>query len=360
LDPGSRRAQLQGVADVVQLLSGFEAAAGAWEAELLARRVNEYESAWLDQHGVAGTVSWARLSLSASPRALLLRSTPVALMPRAELKLWLRVARQGKPVPELSGRAERVRAFIERHGASFFDDLAAGVGLIASEVEAALAELIAAGCVHADGFSALRSLILPTERRAPRRAGLSRQQRAGGGVAGRWARLPLDVSEPPSDEDHTRIAHILLRRYGVVFRRVLDREEGLPAWRNILWALRRLEMAGEVRGGRFVDGHAGEQFALPDAVGLLREVRHRAVGDEILTVSAADPLNLSGILTPGVRIPSIGQHRLALLEGVPVAVQTGAEIRLLENLEADVACRVRTALIDRRAQRYTYRGMRNG
>ena len=192
---------------------------------------------------------------------------------------------------------------IRAQGASFFDELVEGSGLLRSQVEEALAELVALGLVTSDSFGGLRALLVPSDRRpggwpapAPRACSAWRTRAAGRSRTGRLAAARAAGS--PEAVEH--VARRLLLRYGVVFWRLLEREaDWLPPWRDLLRVYRRLEARGEIRGGRFVAGFSGEQFALPDAIGVLREVRRKPAAEAWVSLSGADPLNLVGILTPG-------------------------------------------------------------
>ena len=213
----------------------------------------------------------------------------------------------------LSESARAVLEFLRRRGASFFADIVRGTGKLKAEIETALWELVAAGMVTADGFDNLRSLINP-KRRLGQGSGRSARPRH---TPGRWSLL-----YPAEGSDRSKVAEatcwMLLRRYGVVFREMLARESNLPKWRELLIAFRRLEDRGEVRGGRFVSGFLGEQFALPEAVESLRAMRNLAVAGETITVSAADPLNLVGIIVPGERVPAISGKYVSFRDGIAV------------------------------------------
>ncbi|MCB1746370.1 MAG: DEAD/DEAH box helicase [Gammaproteobacteria bacterium] len=342
-----------GLLEVLGQLSGFEAPAAAWEGQLLPNRLRAYQLNLLDELVRAGRAAWLRLTPKrtlAARQSGTLRNTPLALMPRADLALWLECVEfedEARP----GGAAASVLAFIERGGAAFFDDIVAGCGLLRTQCENALDELAAAGHVTCDSFAGLRALTLPAARRQAFGRRTRRTTLPGIDEAGRWDRLRRDAATSPSDTRAEAVARILLRRYGVVFRALLERETALPPWRELLWALRRLEDRGEVRGGRFVAGHSGEQFALPDAVGALREIRRREGQGQIVAVSAADPLNLVGVVLPGARIPAVEQNQLAFLDGVPAGYRLGSEFQLAESLPHDQALRVRTALLGQPAER---------
>ena len=235
------------------------------------------------------------------------------------------------------------------HGASFFDEIADGVGLLPTQVEEALAELVALGIVNSDSFGGLRALLIPSDRRRPAAGGRRKRRIAlfGMDAAGRWAlvRKPAPA-EPDADaaarpterlQDEEAIEHVartLLKRWGVVFWRLLAREaDWLPPWRDLLMCYRRLEARGEIRGGRFVAGFTGEQYAAPEAIGLLRDTRRKPHSQSYVSLSGADPLNLVGILTPGSRLPSLSGNRILYRDGIPLAIYAGSEVKFLEKLE---------------------------
>jgi ATP-dependent Lhr-like helicase len=241
-----------------------------------------------------------------------------------------------------------VHEALRTHGASFFNDLVHDTGMLRTEVEQALGELVSAGLVSSDSFAGLRALIIPNERREKLRR-YRRSLAVEVDAAGRWSlpRAPRGA-EPAAalaDPGVEHIARVLLRRYGVVFRALLAREDHLPPWRELFYVYRRLEARGEIRGGRFVTGFSGEQFALPEAAGALR----KAVGtaEELVSISAADPLNLAGIVTPGEKVAALPGNRVLFRNGVPVATQSGDDVRFLQAVESKSEWEIRTLLIRR-------------
>jgi ATP-dependent Lhr-like helicase len=337
---------------VIQQLEGFEAPAGAWESEVLPARIAEYEPAWLDDQCLAGRISWARLRpREAKPGgergATPVRTTPIALFARRHAPLWSSLA-AGAEAAEPGLRAQAVAGFIRDHGASFFDELVEGTGLLRTQIEDALAELVALGRVNSDSFGGLRALLTPSDRRRPFAGGRRRRRSVTFGMedAGRWAltRRPAAPAAGPEAIEH--VARTLLLRYGVVFWRLIEREAGwLPPWRDLLRVYRRLEARGEIRGGRFVAGFSGEQFALPNAVGALRETRRRKPDGAWVSISGADPLNLVGILTPGPRLAALTGNRLLYRDGLPVALLAGGEVQFLATLDTAEAWEARKALL---------------
>ncbi|GAA4336342.1 DEAD/DEAH box helicase [Pigmentiphaga soli] len=361
LSPDTRLRGRDALAQAVAQLEGFEAAAGAWEADLLPARLDGYAPDWLDELCRAGRTAWLRAGAPAraaggTPRgAGPVRATPIVLLPRRQLAAWQALSEDSEP-PAVSSRAQRVHAALSRHGAMFFDELQADTGLLPGELETALGELVAAGQVTADSFAGLRILLQPASRRT---ASARRRARgaAPGGMeeAGRWALVRRPAPDDATDTRSARqaalehVALTLLRRYGVIFWRLLEREASwLPPWRDLLPVLHRLEARGEIRGGRFVAGLAGEQFALPEAIPLLREARRRAPDGTLVCISAVDPLNLAGTLLPGDRIPSLAGNRLLLRDGAPVAAAVGGELQYLGDFDPAERERLRTALVVRR------------
>lgn len=353
LTPSTRLEGSAGLQTVLSQLSGYEAPVAAWESDILPARLRAYDSRLLDEAIRAGRYVWLRLTpkRSNAPRlAGTLRSTPVSLVARSELQAWLAVAGPDDGC-QISSAARQVLDHIEQRGAAFFDDIVGARGLLRSQVENALDELAAAGLVTCDSFVGLRALTTPLARRNPLGRRARRTTLPGIEDAGRWAGLArppsslADSDEGLSEETIETIARVLLRRYGVVFRRVLEREAALPPWRLLLRALRRMEAAGEIRGGRFVAGATGEQFALPDAVAALRDCAKRADSSGVLRIAAVDPLNLVGAVLPGVRVAAQSNQHIALLDGEAVAVKQGADIQFLQSLDTPTSLRVRTALI---------------
>jgi len=281
------------------------------------------------------------------------------LLARRNLRLWSTLA--GAPdAVHLSVNARRVVQYLAAHGASFFDELTAGSGLLPTQTEDALAELVALGLVNSDSFAGLRALLVPADRRKPAIGGRRRRRVAlfGMDAAGRWSRIAraapesLDTeaaaSRALSEETVEHVVRTLLRRWGVLFWRLLAREgDWLPPWRDLLMCCRRLEARGELRGGRFVAGFSGEQYAAPEAITLLREARRKPHEGHYVSLSGADPLNLVGILTPGARLPSLSGNRLLYRDGVPVALLSGGEVSFLVDLPPEQQWQARNLLLRR-------------
>ncbi|NYE60681.1 ATP-dependent Lhr-like helicase [Duganella sp. 1224] len=374
-------AQLQGADALPQALAqleGYEAAAGAWESELLAARVQDYSSLWLDDLCRAGKIVWTRVGAPASAAGGPVRSTPLVLLPRRQLALWHALPAVADDI-EVSPRAARVLEALRREGAMFFDELSHDARLLPVELENTLGELVATGLVNADSYAGLRAMLVPANKRASN----DKRRRRGAGPtmeeAGRWALVrrgdhvnitvrPVETATPgvaptpatssagaaasnalappassappaaaarpapPARKPRTdpdtleHIAMTLLRRYGVMFWRLLEREASwMPTWRELLPVYHRLEARGEIRGGRFVAGLSGEQFALPEAIPLLREMRRRPHDGSYVCLSGVDPLNLCGTLLPGDKVPALAGNRLLFRDGLPVATQVAGK-----------------------------------
>ncbi|MEP6707351.1 MAG: DEAD/DEAH box helicase [Pyrinomonadaceae bacterium] len=396
----------ESVRAVIEQLEGFEAPAAAWEGELLPSRLVGYDPAWLDALCLSGELVWARLtppstsSRSASAENGIekargtapVRTTPIALLPRKDFAIWSSVF--PKPAPketEFSTTTRAVHDYLATRGASFFNDIVEGTTLLRSQVEESLGELVAYGLVVSDSFAGLRALLTPSNRKT--HAGARRKHREpvyDMASAGRWSLLnrvgqafvpvssergssptvragvaSLATNDPEAVE---QIARTLLKRYGVVFKRLLEREGMALPWRVLLRMYHRLEARGEIRGGRFVAGISGEQFALPEAVGMLRSIRRARTSTEelfrsgqqpkelvipgielnqesLISISAADPLNLVGIITPGGRIAAHAANRILYQDGAPVASLEAGETRFLAELSRTMEWKAKAALI---------------
>ncbi len=329
LSPG---AQLQGeraVLETLRQLQGFEIPANAWERQVLARRIAGYDPAWLDQLCLTGAVGWGRLSphpatLEASDgngrrRVIPTSVAPITFFVREEAD-WMTPHGASSDGQGLSQIARQVFDYLRQRGASFFADVVRATGKLKAEIETGLWELVAAGLVTADGFDNLRALIDP-KRRAGQGSGRTSRPRHS---AGRWALLHTD-SAVERERSIEATCWMLLRRYGVVFRDLMARESNLPKWRDLQIAFRQLEARGEIRGGRFVDGFLGEQFALPIAVESLRSTRKLPATGEVVTISAADPLNLVGVIVPGERVPAISGRSVSYRDGVVYDVEASQQ-----------------------------------
>jgi ATP-dependent Lhr-like helicase len=320
---GSQLLGERGTLEAVQQMQGFEAPANAWESQILKRRIADFNPKTLDQLCLTGAVGWGRLSphpatleplTDGKRRVIPTRIAPITFFVRDDAD-WMMPQHEGDDIAMagLSIAARAVHVFLRQRGASFFVDIVRGTGMLKSEVELALWELVAAGLLTADGFDNLRALIDP-KRRSGQGSGRTARPRHS---AGRWSLLHTDQLQDRSKALEAT-CWMLLRRYGIVFRELLTRESILPKWREVLVTLRRLEDRGEVRGGRFVSGFLGEQFALPIAVESVRAHRNQTPTGEVIAVSAADPLNLVGIVVPGERVAANSGRMVGYRDGVAV------------------------------------------
>jgi ATP-dependent helicase Lhr and Lhr-like helicase len=344
VEPSSRLTGPDGLREVVGSLDGYELAAGAWERHVLAARLDRYEPSMLDMLCLSGEAAWARLSpvvREAGTIPALVPATPVALFLREHASAW-RVLRTPGEEPPLSDHAQTVLSLLRTRGASFFADLASACELDADQLRTAIGTLVACGLATSDGFAGLRALVW-----AARGRPAHHDRRSS--FAGRWTSIDARVASITREEAVALQAWALLRRYGVVFRRLLTRETNAAPWRELARVYRRLEARGEIRGGRFVTGMSGEQFAMPDAVQQLREVRRIRADGQLVTISAADPLNLTGIVTAGERIRTAGRNRIVYRDGKPLAVREGDFTRELAPIDTDIAADVSRALAPRRA-----------
>ncbi|HEX9467000.1 MAG TPA: hypothetical protein VGA11_01195, partial [Acidimicrobiia bacterium] len=345
--PGTQLSGEAGLASVIEQLQGFEAAAVAWEPELLGRRMRGYQSSWLDHLCHDGEVAWLRLTPRPrdvdAPAAAPSKATPISVVCRADLPWLLEAARTaGHPEEPVVGATSEVLEVLRARGACFANELGSATHRLPEDIERALWDGVTRGLVMSDGFGAIRTRLAPGPRThdVRRFSRLARVSRATTAAAGRWSLVPAashadtdhgDVDHHHLDNDHLldndldreevaeAVAELLLHRWGVVFRDLARHDSVRIPWRDVQWALRRLEDRGLVRGGRFVTGFSGEQYALPAAVEQLAQVRKLPRTGERTTVNATDPLNLVGVVVPGETVPAIRTRRVVFVDGVPEA-----------------------------------------
>ena len=336
----------EGLQSVLEQLDGCELPLAAWESAVLAARVADYDPESLDRLCFSGRIGWGRLSAPRNPNARTiapLRSSPIALYQRQNLQDWLLLSRPNSAV-ELLAANQAVLDALQSGGALFFTELMrrSDVSGLPSQLEEALSQLAALGLVTSDSFDGLRALLVPPDKRPTFGRNIGKRRRktnlASIEFAGRWSLLRSPIASQPSgngvesserDTAAAKFARVLLHRYGVVFRRLLERESLGASWYELGRIYRRWEARGEIRGGYFVGGISGEQFALPEAIGSLRSIRKVPLKGELITLSAADPLNLQGILTPGPRIAALTANRILFRDGLPIAGLEAGEVRKL-------------------------------
>ncbi|MEJ2592374.1 MAG: DEAD/DEAH box helicase [Candidatus Thiodiazotropha sp.] len=337
----------QGIAALERVMSqleGISLPAGSWEAEVLPARLQPYFSTELDELCGSGRLAWLRLlppeGRVNKRRNPAISTTPLAFVFRPNLGIWRQAATATSE--GVSSAAAKVLEVLKAWGASFFEELGQQTGLLNAQLEDALGELVAWGLVNSDQFRGLRAMIAPqkSRQRGRRREAWQASLAAGG----RWSLIRPPLQEIDPSQRVEQVARTLLARYGVVFRKLLDRESGLPSWRDLLYCLRRLEARGEIRGGRFVQGFAGEHFALPEAVSLMREVRKSGASEQLIAIGSADPLNLTGIVTPGKRIAVQPGHRILYRDGKPIATNQGGEIAIDDAIPASEHWQIRNLL----------------
>jgi ATP-dependent helicase Lhr and Lhr-like helicase len=358
----------QSLLAVIEQLEGFEGPAAAWESEIFPARLVEYDPAWLDALCLSGEVVWARLTPPARSASgenggerirgfAPVRNTPIALLRRKHFATWSSVF----PAPavreqEFSTTTMAVYEYLANRGASFFTDIVESTKLLRSQVEESLGELVAYGLVVSDSFTGLRALLTPASRKTEA-ASRRKHHRPVYDMssAGRWSIIqhgtgnagvpPAVAREEATAESAEYVARIFLKRYGVVFKRLLEREGIAIPWRVLLRIYHRLEARGEIRGGRFVAGISGEQFALPEAVGMVRSIRRAPALETMISVSAADPLNLIGMITQGPRITAHTANRVLYRDGAPVAVLESGETKFLVELSRATEWKAKAALL---------------
>ena len=354
-------------------LDGLSAPATLWEADVFPSRITGYDPSWLDVMCISGRLVWGRLVRPGLKAGALgdaarkpgpVKGTPITLLQRQNQDIWEALARAADPLSgaddaPLSPLAARIEADIRQHGASFFEQISRRTQLLRSQLEQGLAELVSAGRLTSDSFTGLRALLTPDARKPGGHANGRRRATFGVEDAGRWSLLRDDCSLPAApdhdcalnDEQLERLIMIYLARWGVLFKRALERESGAPSWRLLLRRLRTLELQGVVRGGRFIAGISGEQFALPDTVTTLRQFGKNQDAaqrsTEYVSLAAADPVNLLAIVLPETRLPRLARNRILYRDGLPLAVLENNKVRFLRDVEPDVQWQLQQVLQQR-------------
>ena len=350
LDPSEHLEGPDALQVVLQQLEGFEAPAAAWESDILPSRITDYDFQWLDLSCLSGKTSWGRFRIQKNSGKSPVKSTPIMLVQRKNVPFWQYSQGPGNGT-HLSLPASQIMEFLTQRGASFFQDIVDKTGLFKSQAEDAIGELVASGFIVSDSFAGLRALLVPakyklsgTATRGRKQAPFTMEQ------AGRWTLLhesKTDEKKIADTEILEMTARVLLKRYGVMFRKLADREAIAPPWRDLVRVYRKLEARGEIRGGRFIEGMWGEQFALPEALTKLRAIRKEEKTAKLISISAADPLNLHGIVTPGRRVTSFLGNRILFRDGEPVAIHEGGENIFLATADDSERWKWQNALIRR-------------
>ena len=356
---------IEALSDIIDQLEGFAIPAKLWEQSILPARLDTYMTSWLDTLCITGRINWLRKTLSDSKidnkdktrASTTVSNTPICLINRQFVQVWKQFYKEKNGQSnKLSASAIKIKQQLERHGASFFEDLLHSTGLLRTQLESGLAELVNQSLITSDSFAGLRALLLPASKKSSSRqkSRLKRALSSGFENAGRWSLLKMPVQTNQTNNvlhsdsywiDIEYIANSLLKRYGVIFRKLLERESALPPWRDLLYVLRRMEARGEIRGGRFVDGFSGEQFALPEAVKLIRQVKKEETNEDLVAISASDPLNLTGLITPGQKIHAKTTNRILYRNGIPVAVSLAGKFNYLEQFDARTQWEIQNKLV---------------
>lgn len=340
----------EAVRAILEQMEGVEAPGAIWEGDILPARIKNYDYTWLDTLCIAGQATWAqfrtrpRTGQGTGP----IRTTPVSIVFRSRLPVWTTLSQaNATSEPELSIAAQTIQAILEDQGALFFSNLVQRAAILRTQTEDAIAELVSAGKVTSDSFMGLRALLVPAKYRQASTHGRRRLPLFDIDLAGRWSLIPRSGSTI-DDETHTEaFARILLKRYGVVFRKLVEREPFAPPWRDLVRVYRRLETRGEIRGGHFVTLVWGEQYALPEAIATLRNIRRQEPVDEFVSISAADPANLLGIVLPGRKVAATAANRILFKNGEPVLVREGGQVAYLKQPDKEEQWMMETRLIRR-------------
>jgi len=344
LDPEHQAEGPLAVENIISKLEGFEASSASWEGSLLPSRIKNYDHTWLDACCMSGKVVWGRFSPGESLKLNSpIKTTPLMLVQRRNADLWKSFQDRNIP-PELSANAAAVLEHLKTKGASFFDDIIRATRLFDSKAEEAIAELVSLGLVTSDSFNGLRALLVPAKYKLA--SNTRKQAPFTMDQAGRWSISTSESADGISKENQLEfLAKVLLKRYGVVCRKLAENESISVPWRELAKVYRTMEARGEIRGGRFVDGVWGEQFALPESITRLREIRKKPLTGQTISLSASDPLNLIGVITPGKRLAAYYGNRLLLQDGVPIAIYESGEVKFLLEFEKAEKWRLQDLLI---------------
>lgn len=326
---------IESLAQVLQQLEGYSASATAWQEGIIRSRIKNFSTDMLDTLCITGRINWLRLNVSDSKdktKKSPVSHTPIALIQRRNLTEWKQIA----PTPSalnLSPYAQKVADTLKAKGALFFTDIVAETGILRTQTEDALGELVNWGLITSDAYVGLKALITPSAKR-PKYKTRRRHAISPFDNAGRWSLIEQPRAKDEDDKGDNNeannefIALNLLNRYGVIFKKMLEREANLPPWRDLLRIYWRMEARGEIRGGRFVNGVSGEQFALTEALSLLRKIPKRETSNQIISISSADPLNLIGIILPGEKISISPLSKVHFKNGSALLDDHASEIKV--------------------------------
>ncbi len=345
--------------DVLTQLEGYEAPAASWETDLIPGRMSAYDPAWLDVLCMSGKIIWGRFNPPKTSgngkKSGPIKTTPISLVPRTNASLWRNLANTDEQDKHLSSVAQKIYEHLQVSGACFFDDIVSKTSLLQTQVEEGIAELVSHGLIISDSYAGLRALLTPQSNkpsfnRLSQRRG-QRQAYFGIEHAGRWSLMHSDLLVEKQEFDLPtleKIIFIYLKRWGILFRSIMEKESFAPPWRVLVRVLRRLELRGELRGGRFVSQVSGEQFALPETVEALRKIRQAPKTEKLISISAVDPLNLVGNILPGKRVANLTANRILFRDGIAVAVLEGKQVHFLESVAPDQQWTWKKALVRRK------------
>ncbi|NKB34556.1 MAG: DEAD/DEAH box helicase [Pseudomonadales bacterium] len=361
----------------LNLLDGIASPAAAWEADIYPARIKNYDPNWLDVMCISGKVAWGRYSLPVSSTrpgkkksSGPVKSTPITLASRQNLDIWQALAQSqlSDEKIEHSGIAERIEQDLQQHGASFFDQIQSRTGLLKTQLEEGLAELVSYGRICSDSYTGLRALLTPANKKPSAHKRRHRKAMFGVEDAGRWSLLDTFQQEITEDvakkkpsykwevldeEQIERLISIYLQRWGVLVRSLLERESFAPPWRVLLMHLRKLELRGVLRGGRFVAGVGGEQFAFPETVDALRKFKKDKKNNQnqatkpFYCLTASDPLNLLNLTLPNRRLSRLLKNRVLYQGGIPIAILESGEVHYLREIDPQQQWNVKQMLLKR-------------
>jgi len=348
-----KKESAQALEYMLEKLEGYEAPAAAWETDIIPARIQNYDPIWLDVLCLSGKLIWGRFNQPKNNHKKssgTIKSSPICLIERKNTDMWRVMSTHYPSDPELSSAAEKIYQVLKDKGASFFADISSEAKLLNNQVENGISELVAHGLVNSDSFIGLRALLTPNYNKPSESNRRKRQTTFSIEHAGRWAVIPPFTG---TDQDKLnfeyleKLIFIYAKRYGVVFRKILEKESFAPPWRVLIRVLRRLELQGKLRGGRFISGVSGEQFATPEVVKELRKIKNKPKTDQLVVLSATDPVNLLGLILPTDKVSILTNNRILFLDGIPIAVLESKQVKFLKEFDKETQWKLQNVLIQR-------------
>ncbi len=348
----SKKEGTQSLEKALEQLEGYEAAAAAWETEIIPARIADYDPVWIDVLCLSGKLIWGRFNQTKAGKKVAgtIKSSPICLIERHNTDMWRVMSTHYATDPDLSSGAQKIKQVLEENGASFFADIAAKVRLLNTQVESGISELVAHGLVNSDSFIGLRALLTPAYNKPSENNKRKKQTTFSIEHAGRWTLIPSSTGTEQDKlnfEYLEKLVFIYAKRYGVVFRKILEKESFAPPWRVLVRVLRRLELQGKLRGGRFISGVSGEQFATPETVKQLRQVKNKPGDKTRVVIGAADPLNILGLIIPTEKVSNHTNNRIVFEDGIPIAVLENKEVKFLKEYSKEEQWELQNLLIRR-------------